>query len=140
MMKKWIAILTAIMMLLTAASAALADDGILRPGDQGDEVIKIQQKLIELEYLEGEATGIYDEATEEAVRQFQRNHNLLETGMADSVTRRELEAETKHAGDYGWDTDVCEEAEAGAVYDGYAMPMYTAMPSVSKDRQWETPS
>ena len=58
MMKKWIAILMTVMMLLTAAAAALADDGILRPGDRGEEVKKLQEKLIELEYLEGEATGI----------------------------------------------------------------------------------
>ena len=45
MMKKWIAILTALVMMLTAASAALADDGILRPGDQGDEVKALQEKL-----------------------------------------------------------------------------------------------
>ena len=97
MLKKITAMLTAVLMILTALSAALADDGILRPGDTGDEVKHIQEKLIELEYLEGEATGVYDEATEEAVRRFQREHSLLLTGMADEVTRRILETETVHA-------------------------------------------
>ena len=119
MMKKWMAILTALILLLTAASAALADDGILRPGDQGEEVTKLQQKLIELEYLEGEATGIYDEETEEAVRWFQRDHSLLESGLADNVTRRLLEAETVHAKEDVWGWDVYTEEEAGAVYDAY---------------------
>ena len=128
MMKKWIAILMTVMMVLTAASAALADDGILRPGDQGEEVTKIQQKLIELEYLEGEATGIFDEATEAAVRRFQQDHWLLVTGMADNVTRRLIETETEHAREDRWDYNVYEEAEAGAVYDSYTMPMMTAMP------------
>ena len=127
-MKKWIAILMAVMMVLTMASAALADDGILRPGDQGEEVTKIQQKLIELEYLEGEATGIFDEATEAAVRRFQQDHWLLVTGMADNVTRRLIETETEHAREDRWDDNVYEEAEAGAVYDSYTMPMMTAMP------------
>ena len=69
MMKKLMAALLAAMMLLTlAVTAALAEDGILRPGDSGDEVAAIQRKLIELEYMEGEATGEYDEATEAAVR------------------------------------------------------------------------
>lgn len=122
-MKKLTAILMAVMMLLTmAATTALAEDGILRPGDKGEEVIHIQQKLIELEYLEGEATGIYDEATEEAVRKFQRYNGLLVTGEADSVTRRVLETATRHAGetpDYYWGDDYCEEA--GAVYESTTM-------------------
>ena len=41
MMKKLMAALLAAMMLLTlAVTAALAEDGILRPGDSGDEVAK----------------------------------------------------------------------------------------------------
>ncbi len=123
MLKKMIAMLTAVLMILAAASAALADDGILRPGDTGDEVKHIQEKLIELEYLKGEATGVYDEATEEAVRWFQREHSLLQTGMADEVTRRILEAETAHVSArtdwWGIFTDE-EYAEAGAVYESAA--------------------
>ena len=132
MMKKIIAILAAAVMLLTAASAALADDGILRPGDRGEDVAALQRKLIELEYLEGEATGEYDEATEKAVLRFQQDHYLLETGMADSVTRRLIEAETKHAdrspwGEPGVYTE--EEAADGALYEAnMPAPMMTAMP------------
>ena len=103
MMKKWMAILTAVTMLLTMLSGATAEaDGILRQGDRGEEVIRLQQKLIELEYLEGEATGLYDEATADAVLWFQREHDLLETGMADPVTRRLLETETVHARQEQW--------------------------------------
>ena len=108
MMRKWIAILMTVMMVLTAAAGALADDGILRPGDQGEEVKGLQRKLIELEYLEGEATGVYDEATEEAVRRFQQDHWLLVTGMADNITRRLLETETVHAQEIRRDYDVYE--------------------------------
>ena len=130
-MKKITAILLTVIMLLTAASAAFADDGILRPGDRGEEVKKLQEKLIELEYLEGEATGIYDEATETAVRWFQQEHYLLVTGLADNVTRGMIGSETEHARkreerDY-WETEACEEA--GAVYDAYSMPMMTMMPA-----------
>ncbi len=126
MMKKIIATLLSVILLLSAASAALADDGILRPGDTGEEVTHIQQKLIELEYLEGEPTGIYDEETEDAVRRFQQDNFLLVTGMADEVTREVLETCTQHArsaNDIWWDT-FAEEAEAGAVcYDSYSVPM-----------------
>ena len=122
MMKKWMAILTAVTMLLTMLSGAAAEaDGILRQGDRGEEVIRLQQKLIELEYLEGEATGLYDEATADAVLWFQREHDLLETGMADPVTRRLLETETVHAWQEQWngwaETEPMEDA--GAVYEAY---------------------
>ncbi|MBR0266517.1 MAG: von Willebrand factor type A domain-containing protein [Clostridia bacterium] len=126
MMKKWIAMLTALIMLLSmAAATALADDGILRPGDRGEEVTRIQEKLIELEFLQGEATGIFDEATEEAVRFFQRVNGLLVTGMVDNVTRGILEASTKHAGDY-WTYEVDYEEgvmEAAAMYYDSSMVM-----------------
>ena len=132
MMKKLIAMLTAVLMILSAASAALADDGILRPGDTGDEVKHIQEKLIELEYLEGEATGVYDEATEKAVRRFQQEHSLLQTGMADEVTRRILEAETMHAKTWSlWDIFADEEyAETGAVYESAASNSFAAKGAV----------
>ncbi len=133
MLKKITAMLTAVLMILTALSAALADDGILRPGDTGDEVKHIQEKLIELEYLEGEATGVYDEATEEAVRRFQREHSLLLTGMADEVTRRILETETVHANmsPGWWDFfDDMEYAETGAVYESAASNSFAAKGAV----------
>ena len=114
MMKKLMAALLAAMMLLTlAVTAALAEDGILRPGDSGDEVAAIQRKLIELEYMEGEATGEYDEATEAAVRLFQQEHSLLVTGMADEVTRRILEPETEHYSPVSW-ARYWAETEEGA--------------------------
>ena len=127
MMRKITAILMALLMLLTAAAGALADGGILRPGDTGDEVLRIQKKLIELEYLKGEATGVYDEATAAAVLLFQQEHGLLETGIADEVTRRELEAETRHAwnarnwvsADVSCTAMPMEAEEAGAMYDVY---------------------
>ena len=128
-MKKTTAIVLTVIMLLTAVSAAFADDGILRPGDRGEEVRQLQEKLIELEYLEGEATGVYDEATEAAVVWFQRDHYLLVTGMADNTTRRLIGEETDHAQirDERYDYDVVYE-EAGAMYDA-GMPAMTMMPA-----------
>ena len=129
MMKKWIAILSALVMILTAASAALADDGILRPGDRGDEVKALQEKLIELEYLEGEATGIYDEATETAVLRFQEDHYLLRTGLADETTRRLIMEETEHAvKNDPWDVYevYTEEMADGAAYESYMAPIPAA--------------
>ena len=126
MMKRILAALTAaVMMCMLGLAAALAEDGILRPGDRGEAVAAIQRKLIVLAYLEGEADGEYDEKTEEAVRLFQREHGLLVTGMADEVTRRILEAETEPYQPVDlrtmWET---EEAmtDSGAAYPVYGTP------------------
>ena len=95
MMKKLTAILMALILLLTAASAALAEgDTIYRKGDHGEEVKKIRAKLVELGYLEGEVTEDFDDDMEQAVLWFQRDHWLLVTGMVDPVTREALENET----------------------------------------------
>ena len=136
MMKKMTAALLAAMMLtILAFSAALAEDGILRRGDRGDEVTALRQKLIELEYMEGEAAGEYDEATEEAVMLFQEEHGLLATGMADEVTRRILAEETEHCrakrrGNGPLELTEETAADSGAVYEAYSMPapMATSMP------------
>ena len=138
-MRKWIAIILTVIMTLSAAAGALAEDGILRPGDKGEEVKRLQEKLIELEYLEGEATGEYDEATEEAVKWFQRKHNLLETGLADHVTRKILEEEKEHVREEKRETWDWETEESGALYESYAgnaMPMMTAMPMPAAGAPW----
>ena len=43
----------------------------LRSGDSGEAVLRLQQRLIELDFLQGEADGIYGKATAEAVTGFQ---------------------------------------------------------------------
>ena len=52
-----------------------------------------QQKLIELGYLSGEPDGVYGEACEEAVKAYQKDHDLEQTGVADSdLVRTIIEA------------------------------------------------
>jgi peptidoglycan hydrolase-like protein with peptidoglycan-binding domain len=47
---------------------------------------EIQQALIDKKYLQGAATGRWDEECEEALRRFQREQNLEPTGKLDSLT------------------------------------------------------
>jgi peptidoglycan hydrolase-like protein with peptidoglycan-binding domain len=57
------------------------------PGDRGDEVLKIQQRLKDLEYYEyPTTTGYYGPVTQEAVARFQRTNGMTETGVADAKT------------------------------------------------------
>lgn len=56
-------------------------------GSSGYHVVLLQNRLNTLGYYGGAFTGTYDKMTENAVRIFQRGHQLPETGVADRNTR-----------------------------------------------------
>lgn len=130
-MKKLTAMIMAVLMVLTMAAGAMGEENkIWGVGDTGGKVEWIQTRLTELEYLDREATGTFDEETETALKMFQRDHGLLQTGMADSVTMKLLETVTEKASEMQrWIFEDCYEEAAcdGAVYSA-AAPMMTAMP------------
>ncbi len=75
------------------APAAPDDDVFLRLGDQGDEVGLMQFKLSVLQYLPtGSDSGVFDEATESGLRQFQSDYGLGVDGVFGPVTERSLNA------------------------------------------------
>ena len=95
-MKRFTAMILAVLMILTVAASAMGEENkIWQKGDTGEKVTWIQQRLKDLEYLNREPTGVFDEETEEALRDFQRDNGLLRTGMADEVTMRALETATE---------------------------------------------
>lgn len=57
----------------------------LEKGAKGDEVKEIQERLIELGYLSGNADGIFGNQTEEAIKAFQERNNFKVTGIATSA-------------------------------------------------------
>ena len=64
---------------------------LLRRGDENEAVRAMQEKLIELNYLDAEATGYFGSATEDAVTAFQRDNGLSADGVAGSATLAALE-------------------------------------------------
>lgn len=60
----------------------------LKPEDENDSVKAMQQRLYDLGYVTDKEniTGYYGEISEAAVKQFQKNNGLKETGTADSAT------------------------------------------------------
>ena len=58
----------------------------MRPGDRGDAVTQLQQKLKDLGYFSGTADGEYGSGTETAVRAFQRDNRLGVDGVAGENT------------------------------------------------------
>ena len=63
----------------------------LKLGDTDPVVALIQERLSELEYIDGdEATGYFGEPIEAALKRFQRIHHMKETGEADELTQEIL--------------------------------------------------
>ena len=70
------------------ASTCLAD---VQFGDSGDEVTEVQNILIQLAYMEGTADGIFGAVTEDAIKQFQTDNNLVVDGICGAETLSMLE-------------------------------------------------
>jgi hypothetical protein len=65
----------------------LSDDGVLRPGDEGQAVEDLQLALIEMGYLSPPPDGKYGPATETAVRTLQRDFRVTRDGRVGEQTQ-----------------------------------------------------
>ncbi|WP_425059961.1 hypothetical protein SCACP_05950 [Sporomusa carbonis] len=63
---------------------------VLRRNSVGPDVVVLQLKLIELGYFQERAKGTFGKETEAALRAFQRDKRLPETGIADDKTLKML--------------------------------------------------
>jgi hypothetical protein len=70
----------------------LSDDGVLRPGDEGEAVEALQEDLADAGYFTGDADGEYGPSTATAVRLFQRDYLLTVDGKAGPNTLEMLAA------------------------------------------------
>ena len=62
---------------------------VVRNGDTGEEVFRVQRRLKSLKYLYA-ADGAYGGLTELALKYFQQKHGLNQTGIADQLTQEAL--------------------------------------------------
>ena len=58
----------------------------MKLGDSGESVSEIQGILIQLAYMEGTADGIFGAMTEDAIKQFQKDNNLIVDGICGEET------------------------------------------------------
>jgi len=65
----------------------------LEKGSKGDEVKALQQRLVDLYWLDGSVDGDYGNKTKDAVQRFQEAAGLTATGIADAETQARLFAE-----------------------------------------------
>lgn len=94
---RWLSLALLLCLLCTAAFADTAEEDVteqivvenqvLSAGMSGEEVEKLQQKLAALGYYEGEISGSYGDLTKAAVKSFQADHDLLQSGEADVATQ-----------------------------------------------------
>ena len=62
----------------------------LSKGSKGDAVVELQNRLNELGYSVGKPDGDYGGKTEKAVKQFQKDNDLKQTGIVDEQTYNKL--------------------------------------------------
>lgn len=81
-----LALLLALWGVLSAAQAAV----VLEIGSRGENVVKVQKRLIQYGYLKGEADGRYGEDTRDAVLWFQKRNGLTADGRVGASTAAAL--------------------------------------------------
>ena len=79
--------------IYSGTAVSLKRSDVIQIGDVGDGVIQLQSRLNALGYLNREASGRFDYATETALRLFQMAHELSVTGWAGQETLSALYAE-----------------------------------------------
>lgn len=84
------------------------------PGNKGDAISKIQERLKELEYYDyASITGYYGPVTQKAVKRFQRTNDLTIDGIAGPVTLKLLNSDSAkyfciYPGDRGSDVEALQ--------------------------------
>jgi len=104
-MNKTVASIVAIILILVLPVTAMAEFEIKEKGSKGNVVEAIQNRLIELGFLSGKADGDFGNGTEKAVKAFQAEKGLEETGIVDEVTYNALYEGVEgliHFRDFDW--------------------------------------
>ncbi len=81
---------SAVMYSGAIAAGTVSAATTLRIGSKGNDVTLLQQRLIELGYYTGKATGTYDITTSNAVIAFQKANSLSRDGVAGAKTLTKL--------------------------------------------------
>ncbi len=92
-----------LLILLALPSYTFAFDVNLKPGSRGQEVEKVQRFLIQKGYLQTTNFGYFGLATQKAVKNFQKDNSLPQTGWWYSLTRTNAK---KNAGESNTTTNI----------------------------------
>lgn len=82
-----------VLLVLSLSSSAVAATLVVKEGSRGENVKKVQVRLIEQGFLEGEADGVCGPITVAAIKEFQKANGLEEDGVCGMVTYGVLDPE-----------------------------------------------
>ncbi len=82
----------------TSGTPSSGNSSVIKKGDEGDAVLKMQQNLKNLGFFPGEVTGYFGAQTEQALMDFQRSRGLNADGVAGSATLNVLLTSTAVSG------------------------------------------
>lgn len=88
--KRIISFVLALVTVLALIPLGYTEAATMKQGSQGSQVKLLQQNLIGLGYLEGEADGSYGNRTKAAVQAFQADYGLSADGSAGNATQTAL--------------------------------------------------
>lgn len=88
--RRTLAIVLALVFLTTLLPVSASAATVLEVGSRGDDVTKVQKKLIQYGYMTGTADGRYGEKTRDAVMWFQRKNGLTVDGKVGPPTAAAL--------------------------------------------------
>ncbi|MBQ3331329.1 MAG: peptidoglycan-binding protein [Ruminococcus sp.] len=112
-------------------------------GDYSDDIYKIQERLIALGYMTGEADGEFGEMTAVAVKNFQTANGLEATGIVEQATYDKLFAdsavaakaeEEKPAEEKTANADAVSPAVAGAAINNEEAPKSSSAPKTEVEK------
>ncbi|MGN0476967.1 MAG: peptidoglycan-binding protein [Ruminococcus sp.] len=92
-------------------------ENVLSVGDYSDDVYSVQERLIELKYMEDDATGYFGELTEAAVKDFQDYNEMESTGEVDQKTETALFSEDAIVNPEAKEEDIAEDTEEKAKFE-----------------------
>lgn len=82
-----------VVLVLSISAAASAATLVVKDGSRGENVKKVQMRLIEQGFLQGEADGVCGPITVAAIKAFQKANGLEEDGVCGMVTYEKLDPE-----------------------------------------------
>lgn len=88
--RRTLTIVLALVFLTTLLPVSASAATVLEVGSRGDDVTKVQKKLIQYGYMTGTADGRYGEKTRDAVMWFQRKNGLTVDGKVGPSTAAAL--------------------------------------------------
>lgn len=91
-------LLTFVLVCVFVVYNPATEEALSKYGSRGEEVYKIQQRLLQWGYYKGAVDGIYGWRTTQAVKDFQRKHGLKPDGIAGAQTLAKLGLPTGSSG------------------------------------------